>query len=168
MQTRAKRPPSVWLLILCVQGFLTASAIPSAQAQSDPPSGCLGLDAATPTEHLDHALSDVNYGSCLTYLSGQQKAVCDAQPKPAPGDVQAGIKQRFCQQLVMLFQDLSVNFRPDATYRKMASDCAASGASIPCNAKADIEKRMRCLVASIVGGSMEGCLPALPPLPGKK
>ena len=168
MQTRAERPISAWGVVLCLLVSFAACAPSNAQLQPTPGPLCLGLDAATPTQHLEHALRDPEYGPCVASLAAEQKAACDALPRPAPDDRLAGARQRQCVQLAIIFQDLSVNFRPDAEYRKLAADCAQSGASISCEGAASIQKRMRCMLAMIVGGATDGCMPPLPPFPAKK
>lgn len=96
---------------------------------------------------------------------------CDALPSPGPNDPAAGARKRQCQQLAILFQDLSVNFRWDAEYRGLVDDCKRSGASLSCDGAAAIQKRMRCMLVAIVGGDTTQCMgpvPQMPPFPGKK
>ena len=84
-------------------------------------------------------------------------------------DRAAGARKRQCQQLAILFQDLSVNFHWDAPYRKLFDECERSGrASLPCDGAEAIKKRMRCMLAMIVGGDTTECMgpvPHLPPFP---
>jgi hypothetical protein len=104
-------------------------------------------------------------------LAGEQKAACDALPASAPNDPAVGARKRQCQQLAILFQDLSVNFRWEAEYRQLVDECKRSGASLPCDGAAAIQKRMRCMLVMIVGGDTTECMgpvPQLPPVPPKK
>jgi hypothetical protein len=154
---------------IAVLGFaacLIASGGASAQPQS-PPSGCPKMEDASPTEHLNRAMSDPAYGACLISFAAQQKAFCDSQPKPSPSDSKAMAATRSCVQLAIVLQDLAVNFEPQSAYLQATADCANTGASIPCDSKARIEKVMRCNVAALVGGSMDGCLPPLPSMSDK-
>jgi hypothetical protein len=169
MQMRVRRPWSARALVLLA--LLAASVGANAQPQSPPSATCVGLDAATPTQHLEHALRDPNYGLCLASLAGEQKAACDALPALGPNDPAAGARKRQCQQVANLFQDLSFNFRWDAEYRGLVDDCKRSGASLSCDRAAAIEKRMRCMLAAIVGGDTGECMgpvPQPPPFPAKK
>jgi hypothetical protein len=163
---RARHPSLAKALALL--GLLAGSLGANAQPQLPPSAACLGLDAATPTQHLEHALRDPNYGTCFAGLAGEQKAACDALPAPAPNDPAAGARKRQCQQLAIVFQDLSVNFRWDAEYRGLVDECKRSSASLPCDGAAAIQKRMRCMVVMIVGGDTTECMgpvPQLPPFP---
>ncbi len=139
----------------------------SAQSVSLPP-GCQSIEDLPPDKQLDRALSDYSYGACFLALAKNQKSACDAQPQPAPSDTIALAKLRGCFQLAIGLQDLGVNFLSGSPYASFVLDCAAHSASIPCKAKADAEQRMRCALAAVDGGSMDGCFPSFLSLPKKK
>lgn len=160
----------VSLAAVSLAGCLIASRAVNAQPRT-PPSSCPNWDDATLSEHLNSALSDSAYGACIISFAAQQKTFCDSQPKPAENDIRAMAALRACLQLSITLQDLAVNFQPQprSAYLRAVADCASSsGAGPPCEAKANIEKMMRCNVANAIGGSMDGCLPPIPSLPRKQ
>jgi hypothetical protein len=159
---RARWWIGAWLLLALFVALLAAHDRANAQP---PSSACVGLDAATPTQHLEHALRDPNYGACFAGFAGEQKTACDAMPAPAPADIAAGARKRQCQQLAIMFQDLSANFRWDAPYRRQFDDCKRSGASLSCDPVAATQKQMRCALTMIVGGDAPECLGPPPPFP---
>ena len=158
MQSKA----GTWLVCALVVVSLLAASV---DASAQPPPTCVGLDAVTPTQHLEHALRDSNYGLCFTRLAEEQVAACDTLPTPGANDPAAGARKRICQQLAIVFQDLSVFFRWDHPYRQQLDDCKRSGASLSCDAVAKMQKEMRCLLTGAEGKDTTECLGPVPQPP---